>query len=176
MELSKFSKIGAKQLFVRIFRQNGAPSEEYPFRIDHVNPDLTSFKVIPQNDLVLPDALNKLRTGEEIELRVITRGEKRYSRALKILNNPISWWMTQSGFKTLLAILKLKPMTPMPIPDDDKIDKFFDVDQRRAIAAALDEKRPFVSIHGPRGSGKTLVAAEIINKVFEEKNTYFGGV
>ena len=71
--------------------------------------------------------------------------------------------MTKSGFETLLAILKL---TPMPIPNNDRIDKFFNVDQRRAIAAVLDEKRPFVAIHGPHGSGKTLVAAEIINKVF----------
>ena len=68
--MSKFSKIRAKQLFVRIFRQNGAPSEEYPFRIDHVTPDLTSFKVIPQNDLVLPDALNKLRIFQTLFFKI----------------------------------------------------------------------------------------------------------
>ena len=53
----------------------------------------------------------------------------------------------------------------MSIPNGDRIDKFFDVDQRKAIAAALDDSRAFMVIHGPRGSGKTLVAAEIINHV-----------
>ena len=86
-------------------------------------------------------------------------------RAFEILNQPISWWTGQPGFETLLAAMKLKPISPMPIPNSDQIDKFFDADQRRAIVAALDHRRPFVVIHGQRGSGKTLVAAEIISKV-----------
>ena len=53
----------------------------------------------------------------------------------------------------------------MPLPNSDQIEKFFDADQRRAIAAGLDDERQFVVIRGPRGSGKTLVAAEMINKV-----------
>ena len=177
LELSKFSKIRkTKEIFGRICHKNEASSEEYIFKIIHVTQGLTAFWVKSPNNLVLPGALNELRVGLTMEFRVLTEGERRSLQALKILNNPISWWMTQSGFKTLLAILKLKPMTPMPIPNDDRIDKFFNVDQRRAIAAAFDEKRPFVVVHGPRGSGKTLVAAEIINKVCEEKNTFSGGV
>ena len=42
----------------------------------------------------------------------------------------------------------------MPTPNDDQVDKFYDSDQKRAIAAALDDKRPLVVIHGPRGGGK----------------------
>ena len=117
------------------------------------------------NYLVLPGTLNKLRAGQEVELREITRGERRYSRALEILNRPISWWMAQPGFETLLTALKLKPIRQMPIQNGGQIDKFFNIDQRRAIAAALDDKLPFMVIHGPRGSGKTLAAAEIINHV-----------
>ena len=73
--------------------------------------------------------------------------------------------MVQPGFEVLLSALKLRPIAPLPAPIGDQIDKFFDADQRRAIAAALDDERQFLAIHGPRGSGKTLVAAEIISKV-----------
>ena len=114
----------------------------------------------------MPVALNKLRIGQEVELRVITQGESRYSRALEILNHPISWWQDQTGFETMLGAMRLKPITQLPLPDGDQIDNFFDAEQRRAIAAALDYNRSFVVVHGPRGSGKTLVAAEMINKVF----------
>ena len=73
--------------------------------------------------------------------------------------------MERSGFETLLIYLKIRQTTQMPTPNDDQVDKFYDTDQKRAIAAALDDKRPLVVIHGPRGSGKTLVASEIINMV-----------
>ena len=123
------------------------------------------FYIISPNDLALPGPLKKLCVGKEVELRVITQGEKRYSMALEILNQPISWWMPQPGLETLLSALKLRPTKQLPIQNVDQIDKYFDVDQRRAIAASLDNKRPFMVIHGPRGSGKTLAAAEIINRV-----------
>ena len=122
------------------------------------------FLLLP-NGLVLSDVLNKFHIGQEVELRVITQGEERYSRALEILDHPVSWWMAQPGFETMLDAMRLKPITPMPLPNSDQIDKFFDADQRRAIAASLEHERQFVVIHGPRGSGKTLVAAEMINKV-----------
>ena len=121
--------------------------------------------IISPDYLALHGPLNKLCAGQEVELRAITRGEKRYSRALEILNRPISWWMAQPGLETLLSALKLRPIKQMPIQNGGQIDKYFDVDQRRAIAAAIDDKRPFMVIHGPRGSGKTLVTAEIINHV-----------
>ena len=146
-----------------MFHQNGAPSDEYPFQIGHASPK--SFNICSPNDFVLPDPLNKLRAGQEVYLRKITRGETFHSIALEILNLPISWWMAQPGFETLLSALKLKPIRPIPVPNGDGIDKIFDVDQRRAIAAALDDKRPFMVIHGPRASGKAHVAAEIINQV-----------
>ena len=63
------------------------------------------------------------------------------------------------------SAMRLKPIMQRPIPNSDQIDKFFDADQRRAIAAALDDGRQFVVIRGPRGSGKNLIAAEMINKV-----------
>ena len=163
--MSKFSTIGRKRIALRISRQNGAPSEEHPFQIHYVSPSRQWLHIHSPNHLFLPGALNKLRIGNEVELRAITYGERSYSHSLEILNQPISWWMAQPGFEVLLSALKLKPITQLPTPIDDQIDKFFDADQRRAIAAALDDERQFLTIHGPRGSGKTLVAAETINKV-----------
>ena len=163
--MSKFSTIERKIIALRIVNQNGAPSDEYPFQITHVSVNFQRLCICSPNDFDLPDSLNKLRIGQEVELRAITQGEKMYSRALEILNKPISLWMAQPGFETLLSALKLKPIKQMSIPNGDQIDKFFDVDQRKAIAAALDDSRAFMVIHGPRGSGKTLIAAEIISHV-----------
>ena len=163
--MSKFSTIEHKKIALRIINQNGTHSDEFPFQITHVQ-NRGCFSIISPNYLVLTVSLNKLRAGQEVELREKTRGERRYSEALEILNLPVDWWTGQPGLETLLSALKLKPIRPMPIPSgDDGIDKFFNVDQRRAIAASLDNKRPFMVIHGPRGSGKTLIAAEIINHV-----------
>ena len=164
-KLSKFLTIGRKRIALRISRQNGAPSEEHPFQIHSVFPSRQWLFIHSPNNLFLPDALNKLRIGSEVELRAITYGEKSYSHALEILDQPISWWMAQPGFEVLLSALKLKPITQLPTPIDDQIDKFFDANQRRAIDAAFDDERQLLTIHGPRGSGKTLVAAEIISKV-----------
>ena len=163
-QLSKFSTVEHKKIALRIVNQNGTHSDEYPFQIKHVQ-NRGCFSIISPNYLVLPGSLNKLSIGQEVELRAITQGEKMYSRALEILNKPISLWMAQPGFETLLSALKLKPIKQMSIPNGDQIDKFFDVDQRKAIAAALDDSRAFMVIHGPRGSGKTLIAAEIISHV-----------
>ena len=68
--MSKFPKVEAKKLFVCIFRQNGAPSEEYAFRMRHVTPDFTSFYISSPNDLVLPDALNKLRIFQTLFFKI----------------------------------------------------------------------------------------------------------
>ena len=171
LELSKFSKVLRKEFFVRIVPQSYEPSEEYHFILSHVKKDipnfydLIDFKIISPDNPFLPGALNNLRVGQEVEIRLITRGEKAYSHALEMLNNPVNWWIERSGFGTLLIFLKIRQAAQMPTPDDDKTDKFYDIDQKRAIAAALDDKRHFVVIHGPRGSGKTLVASEIITKV-----------
>ena len=124
-----------------------------------------SFIIFPAKQDTLPSPLEQLTVWHDIEIRLQTPSEEGYSRILEILNQPISWWMAQPGFEVLLSALKIKPMAPFPTPIDDQIDKFFDADQRRAIAAALDDERQFLTIHGPRGSGKTLVAAEIISKV-----------
>ena len=164
-ELSKFSTVERKIIALRIFRQKGPPSEEHHFQLHHVSASRKCFFLLSPNDLVLPVTLNKLRIGQEVELREITQGEERYSHALEILNRPISWWQDQTGFETMLGAMRLKPITPLPLPDGDQIDNFFDAEQRRAIAAALDYNRSFVVIHGPRGSGKTLVTAEMISKV-----------
>ena len=162
-ELSKFSTIQRKTIALQIFGQKGLPSEEHNFQLAHVSANRKSFFIHTPNDLVLPVALNKLRIGQEVELRVITQGEKVYSYLLEILNRSISWWTGQPGFETLLVAMKLKPITPMPIPTAIKSTIFST--PRRAIAAALEHERQFVVIHGPRGSGKTLIAAEIMNKV-----------
>ena len=151
---------------LRIFDQNGEPSKEHPFKIHYVSPNRQWIHIYSPNDLFFPVALNKqLRIGNEVELRAITQGERRYSHALEILDQPICWWMAQPGFEVLLSALKLKPIAPLPMPIDEQIDKFFDADQRRAIAAALDDERQFLAIHGPCGSGKGVVAADIISKV-----------
>ena len=71
----------------------------------------------------MPVSLNKLRIGQEVELREITQGERICSHLLEILNRPINWWMAQPGFETLLAAMKLKPISSMPIPNSDQIDK-----------------------------------------------------
>jgi ABC-type lipoprotein export system ATPase subunit len=41
----------------------------------------------------------------------------------------------------------------------------FNLEQRDAIAAALDETKKFIAINGPSGSGKMRIAMEIIKKV-----------
>ena len=156
--------VARKTIALRIFRQKGPPSEEHHFQLSHVSAKYERFFLQFPNNFVLPGALNN-HIGQQVGLRVITQGEEVYSLALEILNRPIYWWTAQPGFETLLAAMRLKPITPLPLPDGDQIDDFFDADQRRAIVAALDHRRPFVVIHGQRGSGKTLVAAETINKV-----------
>ena len=164
-ELSKFSTIERKTIALRIFRQKGPPSEEHIFQLHHVSASCKSFFLLLPNGLVLSDVLNKFHIWQEVELREITQGERNCSHSLEILNRPISWWQDQPGFETMLAAMKLKPISLMPIPNSDQIDNIFDAEQRRAIAAALEDKRSFMVIKGPCGSGKTLVAAETINKV-----------
>ena len=164
-ELSKFSTIERKTIALRIFRQKGPPSEEHHFQLSHVSASRKSFVLLLPNNFVLPVSLSKLRIGQEVELREITQGERICSHLLEILNRPINWWMAQPGFETLSVAMKLKPITQRPIPNSDQIDNFFDGEQSRAIAAGIDDGRQFVVIRGPRGSGKTLIAAEMINKV-----------
>ena len=100
-----------------------------------------------------------------MQLRRISFGEKKYSNVIEVLNRPISWWTEKPGYETLLLTEKIKQMSPLPPPNCDLIDPFFDADQKKAIAAAIDDKRPFVTIYGLCDSGKTVVAAEVIKKV-----------
>ena len=140
--------------------------EEYPFVIKHMSPNVTHLQIISPNEPILPRFLTKkLHIGQEVEVRRISNGESKYSRAIEILNQPIDWWTTQPGFETLLVAQKMKPLPPMTPPNCDMIDNYFNVDQKMAISAAIDNKRSLVVINGPCGSGKTAIASEVINKV-----------
>lgn len=83
-----------------------------------------------------------------------------------MINRPINSWMIKPGFETLLIAEKLKPLPPISPPNTDLIDNYFDADQKNAISAGIDDKRSFVIINGPCGSGKTVIATEVIEKVF----------
>ena len=148
------------------FNNQNGELEEYQFRLDHVFPNSSAFDIILPGKLFLPRPLrNKLHVGQEVQLRRISFGELKYSNVIEILNRPITCWTEQSGFETLLMAERLNEMAPLPPSNSDLIDPFFDVDQKRAIAAAIDDKRPFVTIYGLCDSGKTVVAAEVIRKV-----------
>ena len=95
--------IERKKIALRIFRQKGPPSEEHLFQLYRVSANRESFILLLPNNFVLPGALNKLCVGQEVELREITQGEKSCSHSLEILDRPISWWMSQPGFETMLA-------------------------------------------------------------------------
>ena len=140
--------------------------EEYPLEIDYISPKFTFLKVLSVNELFFPRFLMRnLHVGQEVEVRMISAGEYKYSHALEMLNRPIDWWTAKPGFETLLIAQKLKPTPPILPPNCDMIDNYFDNDQKKAISAAIDDNRRLVVIHGPCGSGKTVVASEVIKKV-----------
>ena len=159
------------------FNNQNGEWEEYQFRLDHATPNSSAFYVRLPEELFLPSFLrNKLRVGQEMQLRRISFGEKKHSIVIEVLKQPISWWTEKPGYETLLLTEKIKKMAPLPPPNCDLIaplpppncdliDPFFDADQKKAIAAAIDDKRPFVTIYGLCDSGKTVVAAEVIKKV-----------
>ena len=140
--------------------------EEYPFVIKYLSPNVTHLQIISPNELFLPRFVTmKWHVGQEVEVRMVSSGELRYLRTIGILNRPIDWWTTQPGFETLLVAQKLKPLPPILPPNCDMIDNYFDIDQKKAISAGIDDKRRLVVINGPCGSGKTVVASEVIKKV-----------
>ena len=148
------------------FNNQNGECEEYQFSLCHVTPNSSAFYINLHHELFLPLSLrNKLHVGKDIQLRRISFGELIYSNAIEMLNRPITWWTEQSGFETLLMAERMKEMTPLPPPSCDLIDPFFDADQKRAIAGAIDGKRPFVTIYGLCDTGKTIVAAEVIKMV-----------
>ena len=104
---------------MRILQQNGV-NYEFLFQLSHVQPNLSNFWIMLPSETVLPASLNHLRPWDEVEVRAKTRKEGVYLRAFEILNQPISWWTGQPGFETLLAAMKLKPISPMPIPNSDQ--------------------------------------------------------
>ena len=145
--------------------QNGE-WEEYQFSLAHITPNSSAFYIKLPQELFLPLSLrNKLHVGQEVQLRKISFGEIIYSNIIEMLNRPITWWTEQSGFETLLMAERIKEIAPLPPPSCDLIDPFFDADQKRAIAGAIDGKRPFVTIYGLCDTGKTIVAAEVIKMV-----------
>ena len=139
--------------------------EEYQFRLDHATPNSSFYVRLPE-ELFLPSFLrNNLQIGQKMQLRRISLGEFKYSNVMEMLKRPLTWWTEQPGYETLLLTEKIKELASFPPPNCDLIDPFFDADQKRAIAAAIDDKRPFVTIYGLCDSGKTIIAAEVIRKV-----------
>uniref|UniRef100_A0A0R3RYS8 Helicase ATP-binding domain-containing protein n=1 Tax=Elaeophora elaphi TaxID=1147741 RepID=A0A0R3RYS8_9BILA len=61
---------------------------------------------------------------------------------------------------------------PLPTSRPDEIFKKsvrLNEDQKRAVSAALNKSRPIVTIHGPPGTGKTAVIAEIVMEAVSRK-------
>ncbi|EFO18850.2 hypothetical protein LOAG_09644, partial [Loa loa] len=61
---------------------------------------------------------------------------------------------------------------PLPTSRPDEVSRKavkLNEDQRRAVSAALNKSRPIVTIHGPPGTGKTAVIAEIVIEAVSRK-------
>ncbi|CAI4228174.1 unnamed protein product [Auanema sp. JU1783] len=88
------------------------------------------------------------------------------------LKNYIKNDFSESFHKSDLFLYSCRGL-PMPSIHNDKvhpnIDTTLDQSQRRAVAAALNNKRPFVCIRGPPGTGKTRVIAEIVRLLTQKR-------
>ncbi|VDP14238.1 unnamed protein product [Onchocerca flexuosa] len=61
---------------------------------------------------------------------------------------------------------------PLPTSRPDEVSEKaikLNEDQRHAVAAALNKSRPIVTIHGPPGTGKTAVIAQIVMEAVSRK-------
>ncbi|KAL3102199.1 hypothetical protein niasHS_003608 [Heterodera schachtii] len=118
------------------------------------------------NDLSSATALRQFTLHEHSEWLLKPNPVNPYQYLVNLLCNPREM-QRLPGFDTLLYAYGILRSEKLKKTKRDKkmwnlLAKKFNSSQISAIASAINRSRPFVAIHGPPGTGKTKVIAEIV--------------
>ncbi|KAI1727117.1 AAA domain-containing protein [Ditylenchus destructor] len=79
-------------------------------------------------------------------------------------------WQKYPGYDCLLHVYRIKSLPISAGVRPPKLPEQFNEEQRNAVLAALSDQ-PITAIHGPPGTGKTKVIAEIIHQLVSHKGS-----